>query len=69
MLVGDVKNVLDIVREKSADNDQLPNKELTLRVTILLVLTLSIVSALHTLDLHYMIKTREYYQFQFPKLH
>lgn len=69
MLVGDVKNVLDIVREKSADNDQLPNKELTLRVTILLVLTLSIVSALHTLDLHCMIKTREYYQFQFPKLH
>ena len=69
MLVGDVKNVLNIVREKSADNDQLPNKELTLRVTILLVLTLSIISALHILDLHYMIKTSEYYQFQFHKLH
>ena len=70
MFVWDVKQVLDFLNEKFGDNDQLSNKELTLKVTILLALTTSSrISALHILDLNHMIKTSEYYEFKFHKLH
>ena len=59
MSVRDVKQVLGFVKEKFEDNHQLPSKDLTLKVTILLVLiTSSKISAL-TLDLNHMIKTSE----------
>ena len=70
MFVWDVKQVLDFLKEKFGDNDQLSNKELTLKVTILLALTTSSrISALHILDLIQMIKTSEYCEFRFHKLH
>ena len=70
MFVWDVKQVLDFLNEKFGDNDQLSNKELTLKVTILLALTTSSrISALHILDLNHMIKTSEYYEFKFHKPH
>ena len=70
MFVWDVKQVQDFPKEKFGDNDQLSNKELTLKVTILLTLTTpSGISALHILNLNLMIKTSEYYEFRFHKLH
>ena len=70
MFVWDVKQVLAFLKEKFGDNDQLSNKELTLKVTIILDLTSSSrISALHILDLNHMIKTNEYYEFRFHKLH
>ena len=66
MSVWGVKQVLDFLE----DNKQLSNKELTVKVTILLVLTTSSrTSALHILDLNHMIKTSEYHEFRFHKLH
>ena len=57
MFVWDVKQVLDFLKEKFGDNDQLSNKELILKVTILLASTTSSrISALHILDLNHMIK-------------
>ena len=70
MFVWDVKQVQDFPKEKFGDNDQLSNKELTLKVTILLTLTTpSGISALHILNLNLMMKTSEYYEFRFHKLH
>ena len=70
MFVWDVKQVQDFPKEKFGDNDQLSNKELTLKVTILLALTTpSGLSALHILNLNLMMKTSEYYEFRFHKLH
>ena len=70
MFVWDVKQVQDFPKEKFGDNDQLSNKELTLKVTILLALTTpSGISALHILNLNLMMKTSEYYEFRFHKLH
>ena len=70
MFVWDVKQVLDFVKEKFGDNDQFSSKELTLKVIIILALTTSSkTSALHILDLNHMIKTSEYYEFRFHKLH
>ena len=70
MFVWDVKQVLDFVKEKFGDNGQLPKKELTLKVTILLALTTSPrIPAPHILDLNHMIKTSKYYEFRFHKLH
>ena len=70
MFVWDVKQVLDFLKEMFGDNDQLSNKELTLKVTILLALTKSSrTSALHILDLNHMIKTSGYYEFRSRKLH
>ena len=46
------------------------NKELTLKVTILLAFTTSSgISALHILDLNNTLKTVEYYEYRFHKLH
>ena len=57
MFAWDVKQILDFFKEKFGDNDQLPNKELTLKVTILLTLTTSYrISNLYILDLNHMIK-------------
>ena len=70
MFVWDVKQVLDFVKEKFGDNDQLSNKELTLKVTILLALTTSSrISALDILDLNHMTKTSECCEFRFQMLH
>ena len=70
MFVSDVKQVLEFLKEKLGDNDQLSNKEVTLKVTILLALTTSSrISALYILDLNHMIKASEYYEFRFHKLH
>ena len=70
MFVWNVKQVLDILKENFGDNDQLSNKELTLKVKVLLALTTSSrISALRILDLIHMIKTSEYYEFVFLKLH
>ena len=70
MFAWDVKQVLDFLNEKFGDNDQLSNKELTLKVTILLALTTSSrISALHILGLNHVIKTSEYYEFKFHKPH
>ena len=67
MFVLDVKQVLDFVKEKFGDNDQLSNKELTLKVTTLLALTTSSrIPALHILD--HMLKASEYYEFKFYML-
>ena len=38
MFLWDVKQVLDLLKKKVGDNNQLSNKELTLKVTILLAL-------------------------------
>ena len=63
MFVWDFKQVLDFVKEKFRDNDQLSNKELTLKVTILLPLrTSSRISALHILDLNHMIQASKYWR-------
>ena len=57
MFAWDVKQVLDFLKEKCEDNDQLSNKEITLKVTIVLALTASSrISALHILDLNHIIK-------------
>ena len=57
MFAWDVKQVLDFLKEKFGDNDQLSNKELTLKIPILLPQTISSgVSALRALDLNHMIK-------------
>ena len=70
MFVLVVKQLPDFTKETFGDNDQLSNKELTLKSTILLVLTTSSrISALHILDLNQMIKTSEYYEFRFHELH
>ena len=70
LFVRDVKQVLNFLKKKLGDNDQLSNKELTLKATVLLALTTSSrISALHILDLNHMIKTSEYYEFRFHKLH
>ena len=70
MSVWNVKQVLDFRKEKFGDNDQFSNKEVTLKGTILLALTTSSrISALYLLDLNHMIKTSEYYEFRFHKLH
>ena len=70
MFVWDVKQVLYFLKEKFGDNYQFSKKELTLKVTILLALTTSSrISALHNLDLNHMIRTSEYYDFRFHKLH
>ena len=62
IFVWDVKQVLDFIKERFRDNDQLSNKELTLKVTFRLALTTSSrISALHILNLNHMIKTSEYY--------
>ena len=54
MFAWDVKQVLDFLKEKCEDNDQLSNKEITLKVTIVLALTASSrISALHILDLNH----------------
>ena len=69
MFVWDVKQVLYFLKEKFGDSDKLSNEELTLKVTILLALaTSSRISALHILDLNYMIKISECYEFRFHKL-
>ena len=68
MFVWDFKQVLDFLKEKFGDNDELSNK--TPKVTILLALTTSSrISVRHILDLNHMIKTSEYYEFRFCKLH
>ena len=70
MFVWDGKQVLDFLTEKLRDNDQLSNKELTVKVTVLLALkTSSRISALHILDLNYIIKASKYYEFRFHNLH
>ena len=70
MLVWDAEQVLDFLKEKFGDNSQLSNKELTLKVTILLALTISSrLWTVHILDLNHMIKASEYYEFRFYKLH
>ena len=70
MFVWDLKQVLDFLKEKFGDNDQLSNKKLTLKVTILLTLTTSSrISAVHILDLNHMIKTSDHYEFKFHKSH
>ena len=70
MFVWDVKQVLDFLEKKFGDNDQLSNKELMLKVTIILALTASSrISAVHILDLNHMIRTSEYYEFRFHMLH
>ena len=67
MFVWNVKQVLHFVKEKFGDNDQLLNKELTLKVIVCLTLTTSSrISALHILNLNHMIKISE---FTFHKLH
>ena len=70
MFVWDVKQVLGFVKEKFGDNDKLSNKELTLKVTILLALTTSSrIPALHILGLNHMTKTSECYELRFQLLH
>ena len=70
MFLGDVMQALVFVKERFGDNDQLSNKELPLKVVILLVLTISSrVPALHILNLNQMMKTSEYYKFRFHRLH
>ena len=70
LFVRDVKQVLNFLKKKLGDNDQLSNKELTLKASVLLALTTSSrISALHILDLNHMIKTSECYEFRFHKLH
>ena len=65
----DAKQTLHFVKDKCGDNDQLPNKELTLKVTILLAfITLCRISALHILDLNHMMKASKYYEFRFHEL-
>ena len=60
---------VDLELGKFGDNDQLPKKELTPKVTILLALTTSSrISAPHILDLNHMINTSQYYEFRFHKL-
>ena len=59
MLIWNVKEVVDFVKEKFDDNYQLSNKELALKVSIVLALTTSRISALRILDLNHMIKTSE----------
>ena len=66
MLVWDVLQVLEFIKEKFGYNDQLSNKELTLKVTILLTLTTSsIIPVLNIFDLNHMIKTSEYHELRF----
>ena len=66
MLVWDVLQVLEFIKEKFGYNDQLSNKELTLKVTILLTLTTSsIIPVLNIFDVNHMIKTSEYYELRF----
>ena len=57
MFVWDIKQVLDFVKEKFGDNDQLSKEKLTLKVAILLALTTSSrISAVHIFDLNHMMK-------------
>ena len=70
MFAWDVKQVLDFLKEKFGDNDQLSNKELRLKIPILLPQAISSgVSTLRALDLNHMIKTSGYYELRFHKLH
>ena len=63
-------SVWDIYLFVFGDNDQLLNKELKLKVTILLALTASSrISALHIFDLNHMMKTSKYYEFKFHKIY
>ena len=57
MFVWDIRQVLDFVKGKFRDNDQLSNEELTLKFIILLALTTSSrISAAHALGLNCMRK-------------
>ena len=69
MLEGDVKNVLDIVKEEFAENDQLSNKELTLKSHHSFSFNIIYNISFKYFGFTSMIKASEYYQFQFYKLH
>ena len=63
MFVWDVKQVLDFVKEKFGDSNQLSNKELSLKSTILFTLsTWSRISALHILELYCYIRKSSFWR-------
>ena len=65
----DVQIVLEFIKNNWTDNKSLPNKNLTLKLTMLLVLTsASRASDIHHLDSRFMSLSEEKVVFNFPKL-
>ena len=61
--------VLDYLKKHFPDNKKLTDRQLTLKVTILLALTsASRAGGLHNLDIRFMARTENKYSFSFNKL-
>ena len=68
--IWDVQLVLFYLKKELPNNNDLSDKLLTFKVTILLALTsASRVRVLHILDTRFMVKTSQKYVFKFHKLH
>ena len=67
--IWDVQLVLDYLKKHFPDNKKLTERQLTLKVTILLALTsASRAGGLHNLDIRLMARTENKYSFSFNKL-
>ena len=67
--IWDVQLVLDYLKKHFPDNKKLTDRQLTLKVTILLALTsVSRAGGLHNLDIRFMARTENKYSFSFNKL-
>ena len=67
--IWNVQLVLDYLKKHFPDNKKLTDRQLTLKVTILLALTsASRTGGLHNLDIRFMAKTENKYSFTFNKL-
>ena len=68
--IWDVQNVLDYIKDNWANDSELSDKALTLKVTILLALTsASRTLGLHHLDTKFMGRTKDCVVFTYAKLH
>ena len=70
MFVWSVKSVINYIKTKWKNNENLSEKYLTYKLVILMVLTsTSRASAMHCLDVRFMVKSEDVYIFTFHKLH
>ena len=70
MFVWSVESVINFIKNKWKNNENLSEKYLTYKLVILMVLTFaSRASAMHCLDVRFMVKSEDAYIFTFHKLH
>ena len=70
MSVWSVESVINYIKTKWKNNDNLSGKYLTYKLVILMSVTsASRASAMHSLDVRFMVKSDDAYIFTFRKLH